>query len=169
MKSGPNNFLKRLEIGGIPEKVTPFQNLPGSPQTLHKSGRVPQPLLETSSGDQRLGCVRMRGILLRHPTLRTSTPSLHLLGPTTRRASRTLRTHLPSFHDALASKVSGKVGTTGDRTVLAGSRDYPMSSFVYLLPDNLLPLLLRTAKSAPPTTRPPNTTMITMGTTYTSK
>lgn len=44
-----------------------------------------------------------------------------------------------------------------------------MSSFVYLLTADLSPLFLRTAKSAPPMTKPPNTAMITMASTYTSQ
>lgn len=63
----------------------------------------------------------------------------------------------------------GKVWLTRDRTVLAGSRRYPMSSFVYLLLVALPPLFLTTAKIAPPMTRPPNTAMITMGSTHPSE
>jgi hypothetical protein len=44
-----------------------------------------------------------------------------------------------------------------------------MSNFVYLPSDDLLPLFLRTAKSAPPTTRPPNNAMITIGSDETSE
>jgi hypothetical protein len=63
----------------------------------------------------------------------------------------------------------GEGWLTRDRTVLAGSRRYPMFNFVYLLLLALLPLFLRTAKIAPPMTRPPNSAMITMGSTRTSE
>ena len=48
---------------------------------------------------------------------------------------------------------------------MGSRRGYPISNFVYLLSVDLLPLFLKTAKTAPTTTRPPSTQIMTMGTT----